>query len=162
MMKMAMTPLEEAVYALDNGLPRRDLAPEVQAAYDRLIAGGYEGTSQDPAPQPEPDGMERVRLALAKLEQSGNQDARTLELRRKLERVIANGTPPRAATAQWWPVTTYKGSAVHLMWSKSPRVPWFWSTASTACGKRAITSLPGTARDATCAVCRLHAGIGRR
>ena len=71
MMKMAMTPLEEAAYALDNGLPKGDLAPEVQAAYDRLVAGGYRGTPQDPPPQPEPDGMERVRLALSKLEQSG-------------------------------------------------------------------------------------------
>ncbi len=39
-MNMAMTPLEEAAYALDNGLPRRDLAPEVQAAYDRLAGPG--------------------------------------------------------------------------------------------------------------------------
>src|SRR5260370_264189 len=36
MMTMAMTPREEAAYALDFGVSRSDLSPEAQAEYDRL------------------------------------------------------------------------------------------------------------------------------
>jgi hypothetical protein len=35
-----MTPVQEAVYALDFGLSRSDLKPDVQAEYDRLVAEG--------------------------------------------------------------------------------------------------------------------------
>jgi hypothetical protein len=35
-----MTPVQEAVYALDFGVSRSDLKPEVQAEYDRLVAEG--------------------------------------------------------------------------------------------------------------------------
>ncbi len=38
---MAMTPREEATYALDFGVSRRDLSPVAQVEYDRLIAEGY-------------------------------------------------------------------------------------------------------------------------
>jgi hypothetical protein len=36
MMMMAMTPEQEAAYALNFEVSRSDLRPEVQAAYDRL------------------------------------------------------------------------------------------------------------------------------
>ena len=61
----------------------------------------------------------------------------------------------------YYPVGTYNGSAVHLMYSRSPRVP-FWTFTYSLCGKRVINSLPGAVQDATCPVCRLKAGVGRR
>ena len=68
-----------------------------------------------------------------------------------------------AELAKWkyYPVTSYKGSSVHLMHSKSPRIPIFTTMTYALCGKRVVSSLPGTARDATCSVCRLKAGVGR-
>lgn len=38
---MAMTPEQEARYALGYGLPRSDLPLAAQLAYDRLVAEGY-------------------------------------------------------------------------------------------------------------------------
>jgi hypothetical protein len=35
-----MTPVQEAVYALNYGSARSGLSPEAQAEYDRLVAGG--------------------------------------------------------------------------------------------------------------------------
>lgn len=43
-----MTPEQEAVYALDYNLPRGSLRPEVQEAYDRLLARRQHGESEDP------------------------------------------------------------------------------------------------------------------
>jgi hypothetical protein len=67
----------------------------------------------------------------------------------------------------YYPVTTYQGrsgamgSTVHLM--SEPRVRSFTPSPSrTLCNKRAAERLPGTAEDATCAVCRLKAGVSRR
>ncbi len=40
---MRLTPEQEAAYALDYRLSRADLKPEVQAEYDRLLAGRHAG-----------------------------------------------------------------------------------------------------------------------
>jgi hypothetical protein len=41
MMAMALTPQQEAAYALDYGVDRSKLRPEIQAEYDRLVGEGY-------------------------------------------------------------------------------------------------------------------------
>lgn len=48
---MALTPAQEARYALDYGLDRKDLKPEVQAEYDRLVA---EAPVRPPVSPPDP------------------------------------------------------------------------------------------------------------
>lgn len=54
---MAMTPTQEASYALDYGLDREDLKPQVRAEYDRLKQERYfaatraAGAQQPPQPQ---------------------------------------------------------------------------------------------------------------
>ena len=37
---MALSPEQEARYALNHGIDRKDLKPDVQAVYDRLVAEG--------------------------------------------------------------------------------------------------------------------------
>jgi hypothetical protein len=65
-------------------------------------------------------------------------------------------TPAAVYQGRWGAM----GSAVHLV--SGTKVSG-WSLASrTLCGKRAAKALPGTAEDATCAVCRLQAGVSRR
>jgi hypothetical protein len=58
---MALTPAQEAAYALDNKLDRDGLSPQVRAEYDRLLQERYfaatrgeaplRPASDDPAPQ---------------------------------------------------------------------------------------------------------------
>lgn len=78
---------------------------------------------------------------------------------RKQEQKVA--VAAQRSRGRYYPASAYKGSAVHLMYSTSPRIPVFTFTFAL-CGKRVINSLPGTAGDATCSVCRLKAGVGRR
>jgi hypothetical protein len=81
---MAMTPTEEAAYALDNRLDRDGLSAEVQAEYDRLLqeryvtASGREPPARPagdvPAPQrpPTPSRAQPEDLALAYARQTRN------------------------------------------------------------------------------------------
>ena len=46
-----LTPEQEAAYALDYGLSRADLKPEVQAEYDRLLAERRAGRPGQAAPE---------------------------------------------------------------------------------------------------------------
>ena len=56
---MALTPAEEAKYALNHGVSRSDLSPEAQTEYDRLVPEGY-GTpteKRDQVPQELREGL---------------------------------------------------------------------------------------------------------
>lgn len=64
-----MTPEQEAAYALTWELPREDLRPAVQVAYDKLIAersasGQPVVTSAPPRPRARPDGYAAASLVL--------------------------------------------------------------------------------------------------
>jgi hypothetical protein len=67
-----------------------------------------------------------------------------------------NYTPVATFQGKWGAM----GSSVHLIQGNKVS-HWNFGT-HTLCGKRAAQVLPGTARDATCSVCRLKAGVSRR
>ena len=56
---MALTPAEEAKYALNHGVSRSDLSPEAQTEYDRLVPEGYGTPTQkrDQVPQKLREGL---------------------------------------------------------------------------------------------------------
>jgi hypothetical protein len=53
---MAMTPAQEAQYAISNGVNRSDLSQGAQIEYDRIIADGY-GTPQEQRPATKEERM---------------------------------------------------------------------------------------------------------
>lgn len=68
---MAMTPEQEAAYALDFNVPREQLRPEVQAVYDRLVTEGRPVEAPGPPRPPRfpssPETRRGVLDAIAKV-----------------------------------------------------------------------------------------------
>lgn len=80
---MAMTPAQEAAYALDNRLARDGLSREVQVEYDRLLQERYfaaargesaprPATGRTEPPRPAPGGAQPEDLALLYARQTRN------------------------------------------------------------------------------------------
>ncbi len=74
---MALTPTEEAKYALDYGIRRSDLSPGAQIEYDRLVAEGYRTSPRQERPQTK---EERKLAKQARREESARKRQEWAEL----------------------------------------------------------------------------------